>query len=388
MLRSRMQQVLVQADAVHLRRTLRPRAAAHMQRTFASNDYLGLRHDPRVIEAFQRGLQQYGSGSGASPLVTGYSDAHQVLAEELADWLGVDRVLLFSSGYAANQGVLSTLSEVGMVPVLDRLCHASIYDGVQSERIARFHHQNIEHAETVLRQLKMQPDQTAMLVSEGVFSMDGDQAPVARLHDLAKRSNALLMLDDAHGLGVTGARGLGVMDTTAYRPDVLTGTFGKAFGVAGAFVATDHTIADFLVQRCRHFIYSTAFPAAQAEAIRASLKCVRSEPERRGRLFQNIHRFCDYAAQLNLRLAPSETPIQPLVVGDAGHALQLAEHLRAAGFECTAIRYPTVPKHTARLRFALSAAHTAHDIDALFDALHVILRKEPALHDACTVHEA
>ncbi|WP_194755611.1 aminotransferase class I/II-fold pyridoxal phosphate-dependent enzyme [Aliidiomarina indica] len=389
MLRERISQTLDTVAAADQWRQLEPwpYPADSFRGQFANNDYLALRSHPQVLEAFREGLIEWGAGSGASPLVSGYSSAHHKLSEALGDWLGYPRVLLFSSGYAANQGTLHALQTLGGVPVLDRLSHASLYDGAKGSSIRRFHHNDVVHASKQVSALKQaQPEATPVIVSEGVFSMDGDLAPVSELSALARAQNGLFFLDDAHGLGVRGMHGRGAMDMhDAKSVDILTGTFGKAFGLGGAFVASDQQISDFLVQKCRHLIYSTAFSGAQAHAIHASLQIIQSEPERRGMLARNIARFQDFAAQLNLRMLPSDTPIQPLLVGSASAALALARALKEHHIRCIAIRAPTVPKGTERLRFTLSAGHSESDIDELFTALVRIFKSNKSLYEACVV---
>lgn len=389
MLRERIAENLATIKAAGLWRQLEPwpYPADSFRGQFASNDYLALRAHPKVLEAFHQGLQEWGAGSGASPLVVGYSNAHHELSEQLADWLGFDRILLFSSGYAANQGVLQALQSVGAVPILDRFAHASLYDGIKTLPVHRFKHNDLSDAKTKITSVKAQMHEgTPLLVSEGVFSMDGDSAPIAGLSALVRQQNGLLFIDDAHGVGVTGERGRGAMDSRGSDGiDILSGTFGKAFGLGGAFVASDQQICDYMVQKCRHLIYSTAFTGAQAMAIQASLGVIQAEPERRGILTRNISRFRDYAAQLQLRLLPSSTPIQPLVIGTPELALRLSHALRTENIRCIAMRPPTVAKGTERLRFTLSAGHTETDIDALFSALVRIFHQDKELHEACVV---
>ncbi|EGN75842.1 7-keto-8-aminopelargonate synthetase-like enzyme [Idiomarina sp. A28L] len=371
-----------------LRRKLTPQTQTQNRNyNFSSNDYLGLSQHSEVIAAYQKGLLNWGAGAGASPLVTGYTAAHSELAEELAAWFGVDRVLLFNSGFSANQGVLQVLVKAGVVPIIDKLCHASIYDGVScgggfNQRIARFQHNNYNDLRDKLPRIA----KTAcpLVVSEGVFSMDGDTADIAEL--VRSKGSGLLMLDDAHGVGVTGKASRGVFDHSKARDiDIVTGTFGKAFGVAGAFVATDHQIADSLVQGARHLIYSTAFAPAQAEAIRAGLQLLQRDQTLQLALNQRIQLFKQCAAELKLRFADSSTAIQPLLVGDNALALRFSQALAEQGFQCIAIRPPTVPQGTARIRFTLSLHQSPSAIRALFSAIADILEADQELADACRI---
>jgi len=372
---------------------------------FSSNDYLGLSQHAEVIAAFQSGIQRWGVGAGASPLVTGYTEAHAALAEALAAWFGVERVILFSSGFSANAGVLHTLRAAGAVPVIDKLCHASIYDGVRgylgpaerankaqqgSSDFLRFLHNDYTDLQRQLDSpmfAAADSREHALIVSEGLFSMDGDGADVAALAAAKQRANGLLMLDDAHGIGVMGQHYRGVFDAPGSKAiDVVTGTFGKAFGMGGAFIATDHLIADSLVNDCRHLIYSTAFPPAQAEALLASLKVIQ-RGELQAILQQRVQQFRQLAAEQGLRISAVATnaPIQPIAIGVNELALRFSKALAQHGFQAIAIRPPTVPNGTARIRFTLSALHSEQVISELFAAIAEILAMDKELADACTV---
>jgi 8-amino-7-oxononanoate synthase len=277
------------------------------------------------------------------------------------------------------------LSKAGLTPIIDKLCHASIYDGLNNRNgpnVTRFQHNNYLDLQAKLEKSSLQS--CPLIVSEGVFSMDGDTADLAELTRL--KGEGMLMLDDAHGIGVTGATSRGVFDHPSARDiDVTTGTFGKAFGVAGAFVATDHQIADSMVQGARHLIYSTAFAPAQAEAIRSSLNIIKRDPSLQSALAQRIEKFKHHATTLNLRLGASNTAIQPLLVGSNTLALRLSQELAALGFQCIAIRPPTVPKGTARIRFTLSLNQSVSAIDQLFAAIAHILDNDQELSDACRI---
>ncbi|MGL4354390.1 MAG: 8-amino-7-oxononanoate synthase [Aeromonas popoffii] len=335
---------------------------------FSANDYLGLADHSAIKAAFKAGIDCYGTGSGASPLVTGYSRAHQQLEETLAEWLGVEAVLLFNCGFSANQAVLKALLGKAHRLWQDKLNHASLQEmGSQLPcKMTRFGHNDM-----VALASQLEPDR-GLIVSEGVFSMDGDQAPWAELARLAAQSGNWLMIDDAHGLGVLGPQGRGTLAAQGVDPasvHIQMGTFGKALGVAGAFVGGSRELVDYLVNFARHYVYSTHMPAAQACAVSKSIELVRAADESRAHLAQLIARFRQGAAALGWQLGASDTPIQPLLVGESTVALQLAERLRALGLWVTAIRPPTVPVGTARLRITLSAAHREQDIDRLLEAL-------------------
>lgn len=335
----------------------------------SSNDYLGLSHHPEVVEAWQQGASRYGVGSGGSGHVTGYCEAHQALEQQLAQWLGYPRALLFISGFAANQAVISALARKDDLILADKLSHASLIEAAMQSpaTLRRFTHNQVAALE---RLLASPATGERLVVTEGVFSMDGDSAPLAEIATLAARHNAWLMVDDAHGIGVTGREGRGSCARAGIQPDLLVVTFGKAFGVSGAAVLCSEPVADYLLQFARHLIYSTAMPPAQAMALSAALAVVRKADDRRATLRRNIQRFRDGVMGLPLTLAPSETAIQPLIVGDNDRALQLAEQLRAKGIWATAIRPPTVPPGSARLRLTLTAAHLDEDITRLLEALH------------------
>ncbi len=338
---------------------------------FASNDYLGLRFDERVLQPFVEGLSKYGSGSGASPLVTGHSIEHARLEAWLAEKLGREAVLLFSSGFAANHALCQALLQKNDVVVSDKLMHASFIEGamVSEARLKRFAHNDVAHAQTLLEAIDK--DSATLIASEGVFSMDGDTAPVPELVSLAQEHHAMLMLDDAHALGVLGDNGLGSVDafglTQADCPIVM-GTFGKAVGTSGAFIAGSQDLIDYLVNHAKHYIYSTAMSAANARATLASLALIVAG-EQRQRLQSNITRFRKGVARHDLPVLASQTAIQPYIVGSAEGVLQASDYLRALGVWVGAIRSPTVPKGSDRLRITLSAVHQDKDIDALIDAL-------------------
>lgn len=337
---------------------------------FCSNDYLGLAAHPRVVEAMQRGAKEYGVGSGASHLVCGHSLPHRQLEERLADFTGRPRALLFSSGYAANTGVLTTLLSKGDRVFEDRLNHASLLDGglYSGARFRRFPHNDV----AALEQRMDGVDDPTMVVVDGVFSMDGDTAPLAELAALCARRKAWLMVDDAHGFGVLGNSGMGSTEAAgldAGAVPILMGTLGKALGTAGAFVAGDELLIEGLIQAARNYIYTTAMPPAVAAATLVSLQLLQDESWRREHLAALIGRFRAGAAQLGLPLLESDSAIQPVIVGDAARAMALSERLRDNGLLISAIRPPTVPAGTARLRITLSAAHSEQQVDRLLEEL-------------------
>ncbi|AYN26993.1 8-amino-7-oxononanoate synthase [Buttiauxella sp. 3AFRM03] len=336
---------------------------------FSSNDYLGMSHHAQVIQAWQQGAETYGVGSGGSGHVTGYHEAHQQFEQQLADWLGFPRALLFISGFAANQALIAALTEKSDRIIADKLSHASLLEAAMNSpaQLRRFTHNDVPSLQTLLAQPH---EGQQLVVTEGVFSMDGDAAPLAEITQLSRNAGALLMVDDAHGIGVIGEEGRGSCDQQQIKPDLLVVTFGKAFGAGGAAVLCSESLADYLLQFARHLIYSTAMPPAQACALSAALNVIRHDESRRAQLRANIVHFRSGAAQLPLKLMASQTAIQPLIVGENQAALNLASTMRERGFWMTAIRPPTVPPGTARLRVTLTASHTADDIDKLLEALY------------------
>ena len=346
------------------------RLAGRQYLNFCSNDYLGLAAHPKVIEALRRAAADYGVGSGASHLVCGHSVPHRELEEALAAFTGRPRALLFSSGYAANTGVLGTLLQRGDHVFEDRLNHASLLDGGLHSG-ARF--QRFPHNDLSALQARLEAASGPKLVAvDGVFSMDGDSAPLAELAGLCTAQGAWLMVDDAHGFGVLGARGAGSVEAAALDADavpVLMATLGKALGTAGAFVAGSELMIEGLIQQARNYIYTTAQPPALAAATLASLELLQEESWRRQHLAALIERFRRGAGQLDLPLLPSTCAIQPLVVGEPERAMALSARLRERGLLIGAIRPPTVPAGTSRLRITLTAAHHEDQVDQLLGQL-------------------
>ncbi|MDA5477831.1 8-amino-7-oxononanoate synthase [Yersinia kristensenii] len=338
---------------------------------FSSNDYLGLSQDAGVIAAWQQGAQRYGVGSGGSGHVTGYSLPHAQLEQQLADWLGYPRALLFISGYAANQAVLAALTAADDRILADKLSHASLLEAAahSAAQLRRFAHNQPDSLQKLLH--KPCSGQT-LVVTEGVFSMDGDSAPLAALQQQTAAAGGWLLVDDAHGIGVRGDAGRGSCQLQGVKPALLVVTFGKAFGLSGAAVLCQEPVAEYLLQYARHLIYSTAMPPAQACALQAALLRIQQGDDLRQQLQQRIAQFRRGAADLPLSLGASETAIQPLLVGNNQRTVALAEQLRTAGLWATAIRPPTVPPGGARLRITLSAAHQREDIDRLLGVLYGI----------------
>lgn len=339
---------------------------------FCSNDYLGLAAHPQVVESFRRAAIQYGVGSGASHLVCGHSRPHHQLEEALAELTGRPRALLFSSGFAANTGTLTTLLQTGDAVFQDRLNHASLLDGGlhSGARFRRFAHNDVAD----LAGKMSAADGPKLVVVDGVFSMDGDLAPLAELAALCRREDAWLMVDDAHGIGVLGENGAGSVAEAGLGCDdvpVLMATLGKALGTGGAFVAGSETLIEALIQQARNYIYTTAISPAVAAATLTSLEILSDEPWRREHLAKLIQRFRQGAQQLDLSLMPSASAIQPLLVGDAGRAIAISQRLRDRGLLISAIRPPTVPAGTSRLRVTLSAAHSEEQVDRLLEELNL-----------------
>ena len=342
---------------------------------FSSNDYLGLAAHPEVRAALVRGAERYGVGAGAAHLVTGHSRAHHELELALAAFTGRPRALLFSSGYMANLGIVSALADKGDLALEDELNHASLLDAglLAGARFKRYAHADAAAATAALG---ASDAPRKLLITDGVFSMDGDLAPLPVLAAGAAAAGATLVVDDAHGLGVLGSDGRGTVDHHGLGPaevPVLMGTLGKAFGCAGAFVAGSVPLVEWLENRARTYIYTTASPPALAEAARAALALSIREGWRRERLTVLIARLRAGAAELGLPLLASRTPIQPLLVGTAAAALAASAALRAEGLWVTAIRPPTVPEGGSRLRITLSAAHTEAQVDRLLAALERLL---------------
>lgn len=387
---SRIQQQLLQLQRQHRirkRRVVDGLDGSHLSvdgrslLNFADNDYLGLRQHPQVVSACAAAAEQYGVGSGASALISGYSDQHQALELELADFLGYQKALLFSSGYLANQAVIGSLCQRGDTIYSDKLNHASLIDGCRLSRaiVCRYAHSDSQQLADLLHHNTAgkagansgpNTEQESFILSDGVFSMDGDVAVYMQLQKLAERHSASLIIDDAHGVGVMGEHGRGSWEAAnVAQPDILIGTLGKAFGTQGAYVAASNERIEWLIQKGRSYVYTTALAPPIAAASRVSLRLIREGHKLRQQLSENISYFRQQAIAQGLELLNSDSPIQPLMLGSEKRLLSWAEKLNKAGILVGAIRPPTVPEGTSRLRITLNANHKQAEIDQLIEAL-------------------
>jgi|TARA_B110000285_G_scaffold76587_1_gene88235 8-amino-7-oxononanoate synthase len=344
------------------------------QHNFCSNDYLGLAGHPDIAKALQQGADKYGTGSGASHLISGHSQAHEQLEQELAEFTGRPRALLFSTGYMANMGVISALVGRRDLVLQDRLNHASLLDGGLLSRadLQRYKHANTED---LAARLSASNAERKLVVTDGVFSMDGDLPPLESMAVVTNQHQGWLMVDDAHGFGVLGKHGGGLieaLDLSIEQVPILVGTLGKAFGTFGAFVAGSEALIETLIQFSRSYIYTTALPPAVAVASSASLKILQAESWRREKLVSLVSRFRLGAKQIGLDLMDSQTPIQPVQINNDQRVMEINQQLRAKGFMVGAIRPPTVPAGSGRLRICLSATHTEDQIDQLLEALESV----------------
>ena len=371
---------LAQQGLARQRRELGTACGAHVDvdgrrlLAFASNDYLGLANDARIVAALAEGARQWGAGAGASHLLGGHLRPHQALEEALAALVGLPRALTFSTGFMANLAVLPTLAGRGAEIFADRLNHASLIDAalLAQARGAKVHRYRHNDMAALSRMLAASTAACKIIVSDAVFSMDGDLASIAELYALAVQHDCWLLLDDAHGFGVLGENGAGTCAHLGIAPDarlILMGTLGKAAGVGGAFVAGSEALIETLIHRARSYIFTTAAPPALAAALCVAVSILADEEERRAHLRALIARLKARAAGLPWALLPSDTAIQPLLVGENHAALALSQALWQDGIWAPAIRPPTVPAGTARLRISLSAAHSLDDVDRLADAL-------------------
>lgn len=338
---------------------------------FASNDYLGLAQHPALVAALTVAAQQWGVGASAAHFLGGHREEHDRLQSELAMWCRRDRAILFSTGYMANLGLMQALLEPRAVCVQDKYNHVCLIDGARlsGARLRRYVHADVDSAR---RQLESDPGAAALVATDGVFSMDGDVAPLLELATLCRNQQATFVVDDAHGFGVLGSNGAGSVAEAGLGQDdvpVLMATLGKALGVAGAFVAGSADLVEGLFQFARTQIYTTAMPPALAAATRVAVRLAREESWRREKLGHLVSFFRDGAALRGIELAASRSPIQPVLIGSSETTLRVSAMLESAGFFVPAIRPPTVAEHSARLRITLSAAHDESDVDALLDAL-------------------
>ncbi|WP_261893827.1 8-amino-7-oxononanoate synthase [Vibrio cyclitrophicus] len=333
---------------------------------FSSNDYLGLANDPELVDAWQTGLSQYGAGSAASPLVTGFSPAHLNLEAQLCEWLGFERAILFSSGFSANQALLFSLLEKDDSLLQDKLNHASLMEAgmLSPATMKRFKRNDTQHLESLLSQSPQ-----SLVVTEGVFSMDGDQAPLSQIFNLTHQYDSWLVVDDAHGIGVLGDKGAGSCSAAQISPDILVVTFGKAFGLSGAAILCSLEVGDYLTQFARHHVYSTAMPPSQAVALSHACQMIQTQEWRREKLMKLGAIYAEEMSGVK-GFIDTQTPIKPFVIGEAQAALSVAEELKRKQVWVTAIRPPTVPKGTARLRITLTANHSEDQIHQLTRSLH------------------
>jgi len=350
--------------------------------SFASNDYLGLATEPALKEAAKEAIDRYGVGSGASRLLSGSLAPHTRLEETLARFKGTEAALAFSSGYATAIGTLGALCGEGDVIILDKLCHASLIDGARLSRavVRVFPHNHPGKLESHLAwAAQRHPDARVVVVTEAVFSMDGDRAPLADLVTLKNRHGAMLLVDEAHAVGVLGRNGRGLADALRLEGevDIQMGTLSKALGVSGGYIAGSRRLIELLVNRARSFVYSTAPPPANAATACAAIEFMMSDEgeQRRELLWRNLAAFGEEMPQLLSAGREIQSAIIPIILGEAGRALEAAERLMERGFYVPAIRYPTVPRDSARLRVSLSARHTPEQIRALCALLRPLLKQ-------------
>ncbi|MDT9587678.1 MAG: 8-amino-7-oxononanoate synthase [Candidatus Arsenophonus melophagi] len=336
---------------------------------FSSNDYLGLSQHPAIIQAWKIGLNQYGTGSCSSGHIVGYSCAHAKLEQQLADWLGYPRALLFVSGYVVNQSVIITLMNKHDSIVADKLIHASILEAamLSPAKLQRFAHNQTDALKNLL-----ESNQTGktLVATEGIFSMDGDSAPLEQLQATAKKANAWLLVDDAHGIGASGHEGRGSCYLNKVKPELLVITFGKALGLSGGALLCDESTAEYFLQYSRHLIYSTLMPPSQAVALTEAVRQIRQAKELRKNLQSNISYFRQLVHHYNFPFLNSTSAIQPLIMGNNQRCLHVSQFLRQRGFWVQAIRPPAVPQGGARLRITLTATHQLDDIVELMEALN------------------
>src|SRR5713226_5109483 len=353
---------------------------------FSSNNYLDLATHPRVTEAAINAIRRYGVGAGASRLVSGSLRPHRELEERLAAFKRVEAALVFPTGYQANLGLITTLAEDCSILYADRLCHASLIDACRLCDAPLRVYRHRDHAQLTRLLQRGRAPRPALVVTDGVFSMDGDLAPLPELDKAEEQAGATVVVDDAHGTGVMGATGRGTVEHFGLegRPLVQMGTLSKALGGLGGFVAGSRDLIEYLVNRARAFIYTTALPPAQAAAAIAALDVIAAEPERRARLWSLRHRLHEGVRQLGFDTLDSQSPIIPLLIGDAEVALRLSETLLSHGIYAPAVRPPTVPAGTSRIRLSVTAGHTSAQIDHLLEVLQKIVASDERLQERVT----
>ncbi len=348
--------------------------------SFCSNDYLGLANHPEIKQAYIKAASFWGVGSGSAHLVNGHTQLHQECEQQLAEFTGRDRALLFSTGYMANLAITSALVARGDSIFQDKLNHASLIDAARlsSAGFHRYPHHDLKYLQRLLTEDKTNSKRSSrrLVMTDAVFSMDGDKADLDRLVKLCNKSACWLMIDDAHGFGVLGNTGAGLCEEankTQKEIPILMATLGKAVGVSGAFVAGSEVLIETLIQRARSYIYTTASPPSTAAAVMKSIDIIQRQSWRREKLAELIDYFKQRAAIADIQLMPSNTAIQPVVIGDNQKTLKTSQSLFEQGIHVAAIRPPTVPKNTARLRITLSAAHEKQEVDKLINTLSVLL---------------
>lgn len=340
--------------------------------TFCSNDYLGLACDKQLVGYVSD--NEIGYGAGSSHLVNGHFESHENLEKSLAEFFGYEACLTFSSGYMANVGVIAAIAKKGDLVLQDKLNHASLIDGgkLSDAKMLRYHHNDLKNLE---QRLIDNNDQATLVVTDGVFSMDGDIAPLKEISALCEKYNAMLMVDDAHGVGMLGDQGRGSLShfgLTSKDVPIMVGTMGKSLGTTGAFVLANKDVINYLVQFCRTYIYTTATPPKSSEITSVALKLLAASDEKRTHLNKLISYFKSEMNKIGMELLPSNTAIQPIIIGEAKRALEISNRLKQLGILVTAIRPPTVPVGTSRLRITLTAAHSFKDVDQLINAFKEI----------------
>ena len=344
---------------------------------FSSNDYLGLNHHPKINQALQAGAERFGTCASGSSLITGYSYAHQALENDICDWLNKAKCLLFASGFSANNALMHALGHKSCELYLDKLSHASLIDGALSSdaKVKRFLHNDTEQLQSFLRQGQAKANDVGkelnqVIVSEGVFSMDGDQADVTNLAKIAQQHKALLYLDDAHSIGVVGDKGQGSSSIAV--PDIVMATFGKSIATSGAFVACDELLADYLVNFSRHYIYSTAISPALAWATKKSIEIIQTEHWRREKIVE-LSQLLASKLSHKVQLINNASSIHAIVIGDEVATLDVCQKLRDKGIWLSAIRPPTVPKNSSRLRVTVTSSHEVKDINYLANCINEVI---------------
>lgn len=344
---------------------------------FSSNDYLGLNHHPKINQALQAGAERFGTCASGSSLITGYSYAHQALENDICDWLNKAKCLLFASGFSANNALMHALGHKSCELYLDKLSHASLIDGALSSdaKVKRFLHNDTEQLQSFLRQGQSKANDVGkelnqVIVSEGVFSMDGDQADVTNLAKIAQQHKALLYLDDAHSIGVVGDKGQGSSSIAA--PDIVMATFGKSIATSGAFVACDELLADYLVNFSRHYIYSTAISPALAWATKKSIEIIQTEHWRREKIVE-LSQLLASKLSHKVQLIKNSSSIHAIVIGDEVATLDVCQKLQDKGIWLSAIRPPTVPKNSSRLRVTVTSSHEIKDINYLANCINEVI---------------